>query len=584
VALSLFSYAAQLGSDFNSPIYGRTLGGTIAITANPGMRWRLSSSLLFSTDPRDGDVVTVTETVNGVSTDYPFRISVLGGAKVVTPYPVLTVGVAYDGQPIIQGGTGNYYFMVANGVLPLGLVLSSVSGRISGVPINYTPFTINVTDQGVVDGGRSLAVSSVIAPAIIVGTPLYSVVTTTGTRIVDTAGNSPIALSVFDDGSLTNRSLWATKGLLTATSIQADNLMNAAGPTGFATVKDWIASQVDAFVPGFVMMADVFNPDPGTNATAAGSTFDPALATYNMAPLIAFLDDARARGKKVRGHVIGLYAKRDIGTWVQPYLANNPGQWQVLLAARINKLCDILANYRDILIEADVLNELINSGSTNINQWQTTPWSTAAAVVAGRTAATATLADYMAAPLFAVNLVRQRLPGLPLAYCQNQTEQLGTDFYKTFANNVLAAIKQMQAAGAVFQIYAQQGHLEQRQAFSAPALRTFLTSIWKDCGLRIHITELDVHSGFASGKGDVADPGTFALVELERINAGTRSLYLDVAMPLVLQSGGNIVAEWTEYDGYNSWRPPAGELPCMYNDSFVATQQYSVTRKAIKGS
>jgi hypothetical protein len=434
------------------------------------------------------------------------------------------------------------------------------------------------TSYGAALGGKPLVAGG---PFAVTPTPLYNLVAFNGSRIVDAAGNSPIALSAFDDGNLSNRSLWATKGLLLGTSIQADNAMNAQGPTGFATVKDWVSSQVDVFVPGFVMMADVFNPDPGTNATAAGSTFDPSLATFNMAPIIAFLDDARARGKKVRCHVIGLYAKRDMGTWVQPYLANNPSQRLVLLAARINKICDVLVNYLDVIIEADVLNELINSGSTNINQWQTTPWSTAAAVAAGRTAATATLADYLEAPVFAAKLVRQRLPGLRLAYCQNQTEQLGTAFYQTFANNVLAAIKQMQAAGAVFDIFAQQGHLEQRQVFSAPALRTFLLAIWKDCGLRIHVTELDVHSGFASGKGDVPDPGTYSAYELERINAGLITTYANVAFPLVVQSGGNVVTLWTYYDGYNSWRPPAGEKPCIYNDTFQATAQYYAVRKAI---
>jgi hypothetical protein len=439
------------------------------------------------------------------------------------------------------------------------------------------------TSYGAAIGGKALVGWGAVSTNGRVRMPVYNMVTTTGAAIVDDGGKTKVALSVFDDGSLSNRDLWATKGLLTATSIQADNFMAMTGPAGYATVKDWLSSQVDVFIPGFVMMADVFNPDPGTNATAAGSTFDPALATYNMAPITAFLDDARARGKKVRGHVIGLYAKRDIGKWVETYLANNPSQWQAVLAARINKLCDILQNYRDILIEADVLNELINSGSTNINQWQTTPWSTAAAVVAGRNAATATLADYMAAPLFAVNLVRQRLPGLPLAYCQNQTEQLGTPFYQTFANNVLAAIKQMQAAGAVFNIFAQQGHLRLNQLFAPLPLRSFLNAIWQECGLAINITELDCQSGFASGKGDVADPALMGAAELERRNAAMRTDYLDLALPFVVRSGGNIVADWTYTDLDTSWRPPAAEMPSMFTDTFKVTPQYYATRKAIMG-
>jgi GH35 family endo-1,4-beta-xylanase len=414
-------------------------------------------------------------------------------------------------------------------------------------------------------GGHQPAVI-LVAPTRIAGT----LIDLANNRETDVSGNALVGSYTVDPGGLL-KTISANKGILLGTSIQGGDVMGAAGPAGYATRQAWIADNVDLYVPGYVMMGDNFNP---------------SLGSFNLNPAKAFLDDARAKGKKVRGHVIGVYPKRDIGTWIDTYLQQNPGQWQTLMAARIDAICGLLAGYTDIIANADVVNELFSAGSTNPGGWRTNPWNTAAATVAGRTASTATQDDYLAPVLFAIARVRQKLPGVPLFWCQDQTEQLGSSTFNNLAQNTLAGITAAIQAGAVVDGYAQQAHMQFRLSFSAPRLRSFLQGL-VGLGLKIIVSEIDVRTGYgdgiidAYGKVDTPAPTSYSAYEYERIASNIRKQYLDVALPIVQSTGGGMLVEWTLDNGYNSWMSTAGEMPCAYTADFQPTPQLASMRDAV---
>ena len=68
-----------------------------------------------------------------------------------TTLPDVFRGVAYSQTIAIAGGTAPFTWVIANGSLPPGLALSSVTGTIVGVPMREGTyaFTVRVTDSAV---------------------------------------------------------------------------------------------------------------------------------------------------------------------------------------------------------------------------------------------------------------------------------------------------------------------------------------------------------------------------------------------------------------------------------------------------
>jgi hypothetical protein len=66
------------------------------------------------------------------------------------PVATATEGVAYAGFAVsASGGAGSYFFTIASGVLPDGIVLDVATGIVSGTPTTagtYADIVIRVTD------------------------------------------------------------------------------------------------------------------------------------------------------------------------------------------------------------------------------------------------------------------------------------------------------------------------------------------------------------------------------------------------------------------------------------------------------
>lgn len=394
------------------------------------------------------------------------------------------------------------------------------------------------------------------------GTVAGSLVSETGDQLVDTAGNRLVGATVVDGGEPA-RQLSAARGIAFGTSIQSDNQMNAAGPAGFATRKDWLANSTDLFVPGFTMMPDNFNP---------------SLGSFNMTAAAAFVADALARGKKWRGHC-SYYPKRDIGKWIDTYLQANPGQWQALQHARIDALAGV-ANIQTAE-NFDAINEVFSPGSANPGGWRTSPWTTAAG-------------SYTAPAVSAFQKMRAVMPNMPLFWCQDATEQLNTSTFLNHANNVLAGIEDCMELGAPVDGYAMQAHLVFRLGFerqSATRLRDFCRSLTETLGLKLIVSELDVRTGYGDniidqyGNVDTRPPSGYTVAQYDQITHDLVRRFLDVALPFVRSSGGNQLLSWTLDDGYTSWTvaegQPPGERPCPYDETFQPKPQLAAIREAL---
>jgi titin len=133
--------------------------------------------------------VTVTGLTNG--TAYTFEVYAVNSqgsgpasspSNSVTPIgPSITspplssgeVGVAYDGTPVVSGGTAPYTWSVSADALPTGLTLDGSTGAVTGTPSapGPTAFTLEVTDAagGTASQAESFAVSaapSFTSPAV----------------------------------------------------------------------------------------------------------------------------------------------------------------------------------------------------------------------------------------------------------------------------------------------------------------------------------------------------------------------------------------------------------------------------------
>jgi hypothetical protein len=544
--------AALAGTRLTAP------DGTERLVLRQGLKWRTVA------------LSQIAQFVNGSA------ITVPG----LTPMPVPGVATALDGSEQLQIFQGAGWRTVclaqlrawfANGaVIPLAPALDG--GSLAGLPID----TLSASDAISVAKPPATLVLDMATLLVWLG-PAPPLVTNVFGQMDDAAGNGMVdgAANRFTGNIVTDpggllKDLAASKRITFGTAIQGDTVMSAAGPTGYATRKDWIAANVDLFVPGSVMMPDNFNP-------AAGS--------FSAGGINAFLADARARGKKIRAHC-SFYPKRDIGTWIDTALQQNPGQWQALLAARIDFLAGLLAPYSDILTNNDGINEVFTSANTNAGGWRTNPWNTAAATVAGRNAATATQDDYLAPCVFALQRLRQQLPGVPIYWCSDLSEALASGTFTTYAANIRAGIQAARAAGAPVDGYNMQGHLQNRIAFSATALRTFLQNLTVTDGLKLIIGEHDTHTGSSYTPKDTRYPSEYSVAEYDCYAADMMKQFLDVALPFVVSSGGGQFLSWSLDDGYNSWTPaisqePAGERPSPYDSAFQAKPQLAAIRNAL---
>lgn len=375
-----------------------------------------------------------------------------------------------------------------------------------------------------------------------------------GIAFVDTAGNRFVGFRIVDDPSLSLRQVTASQGIAFGTSIQGSSQMNEPGPSGFPTRMDWVSANVDLFVPGSVMMPDNFNT---------------SLGNFDMSAVNAFINDARSRGKKWRGHC-AYYPKRDIATWIDTYLQANPSQWQTLQHARIAALANVpfigeTTNY-------DVVNELFQPNAPNPGGWRTSPWTTASG-------------SFTAPVVSAFQKMAEVLPDVPRYWCQDLSEQLASDTLNQHANNILAGIEACMNLGAPVQGFAMQAHLTYRLGFSGTRLRNFLRSLTETLGLKLIVSELDARTGYGAGFGDIPPPAGYSIVEYDRIGADLMKRFLDVALPFVKSSGGGQFLVWTLDDGYNSWTEqfgqPPGERPCPYDMQYQPKQQYTAIRNAL---
>ncbi|WP_419827864.1 endo-1,4-beta-xylanase [Sphingomonas sp.] len=399
--------------------------------------------------------------------------------------------------------------------------------------------------------------------------PYGALTDTAANTLRDASGNRRVGRDTADTDPLPLKDLVAGKGMLYGTTIQGDAAMNAPGPTGYATRKDWISANVDLFVPGSVMMPDNFNPADGT---------------FNSGAINNFLSDARSRGKLVRAHC-AFYPKRDIGTWIDRALQQDPSRWQTLLSARIDFLASVLTPYTDIITNIDGINEVFTSSNVNPGGWRTNPWNTAVATLAGRTAATATIDDYLTPCVFALSRLRSRLPGIDIYWCNDLSEQQGSGTFLTYGANVRAGIQQARDAGAPVDGYNSQGHLQNRLAFSAVNLRTFYRNLTVTDGLKLIVGELDTHTGSSYVPKDTRYPSEYSILEYDRISADMVKAFLDVALPFIVSSGGGQLVSWTLDDGYNAWTAafgePAGERPCPYDAAYQPKPQLTAIRNAL---
>jgi hypothetical protein len=125
-------------------------------------------------------VVTITDGASKVAV-IPLHLAVKPGLSASTNAPNGVLGVPYQGQVTVSGGSGKYSIVtVSTNPLSAGLVVAPTTGKITGVPTALTPttgaptthfqITDLVTGQQIITtliggGSKFIAIASVAAPA-----------------------------------------------------------------------------------------------------------------------------------------------------------------------------------------------------------------------------------------------------------------------------------------------------------------------------------------------------------------------------------------------------------------------------------
>lgn len=153
---------------------GRAYAAQLVATGGDGSySWSLDSGTLpTGVELASGGALTGTPEEGGTFT---FTVQVADGAdRVATRSLSLTVeraptiqttslapgdiGAAYEAELTATGGTGAYTWSITDGTLPVGLILGSATGIISGTPTaeGSSTFTVEVTDEAGVRHTRAL--------------------------------------------------------------------------------------------------------------------------------------------------------------------------------------------------------------------------------------------------------------------------------------------------------------------------------------------------------------------------------------------------------------------------------------------
>jgi hypothetical protein len=192
-----------------------------------------------------------------------------------TALPGATVGSSYHAVLDVTGGRAPYEFSVSQGELPTGLVLDTLTGSISGIPIRIGTFAFTIRVMGEGDGSAerraSLATSGVRSYTVLV-TPKVNVTVAispvapsvaTGAKVQFTAmvsntGNTAVkwsasAGSISPDGSFTAptsaiaKSITVTVSSVAETAAQASTSVTITSPNN---VFEITTSSVPSAVKG----------------------------------------------------------------------------------------------------------------------------------------------------------------------------------------------------------------------------------------------------------------------------------------------------------------------------------------------
>src|SRR6202158_659778 len=218
-----------------------------------------------------------------------------------------TVGTAYSQQLQSSGGTAPITWSVTVGTLPLGLILNSGTGVISGTPTTAATsnFTVQAADASTPQQTATQALSIIVNPA-----PLAITTTTLQTGVVSSAynqtlqftgGTNPVTWSITVGALPAGLSLNASTGAITGTPTTAGTSSFTVKATDSTTPTAQTATQAlsitvnsaacgtgsESLLNGqYALALQGFN---GTNPVGIGGIFD-ADGAGHIAKLVGIVD------------------------------------------------------------------------------------------------------------------------------------------------------------------------------------------------------------------------------------------------------------------------------------------------------
>lgn len=341
------------------------------------------------------------------------------------------------------------------------------------------------------------------------------------------------------DPPTTIREAAALGGYIYGIAVQADDRLALPGPNGVGTLAEFIEKQAALYAPGIAFLPEHVQPE---------------MDHYTLDKATRFIERARADGKDFRVHCM-LYPGHE-PPWVETVVTAD--NWR----DRIDSHFEAIASVGNVHFakSIDVTNELISAKFSTANGYRPNIWYR----VAGD--------SYV---VYAFQKARSLFPTTSLYWCHDQTEQLTDSFHIKQANFVLRAIERAMNAGAPIDGYNMQGHLELRLGLDQRRLRTFLSDLHLNLGLKIIIGELDCRTGYSQeNQAGSRPPNMYYRRQYDEACANLVEGFLDIALPFVKESGGKEVITWGISDVDNSWQQndkkgtPPGERPLPFDSSY----------------